>query len=655
LQNPLAMAEAATIANTDNQYIVPTSGAPLRGLIQDHVVSGVKLTCRDTFLSRQDFQQLVYIAVTGLAGTEVITSHEQIIMPTPAVLKPRPLWTGKQVISSLIKHLCRPPLPPLHLDGKTRTPATAFGEEQQEHIVIFRYGELLCGVMDKAAVGNSSLGIVHAVYELYGAELAGRLLNAFGRLFTFYLQDAGQSCGIEDLTLTNAAVVERRRLLVNVASDAEVGLKQFLTEKDSNSAKKKNTTFTEEDRAACQGMIESMLVGDRKDAKAKLDSAMQNVINKSASAVIKVCIPNGLELPFQQNDFAMMVLTGAKGSAVNLSQICCFLGQQALEGMRVPIMVSGKSLPSFRPYDPSARAGGFVQDRFLTGVKPQEYYFHCMAGREGLVDTAVKTSRSGYLQRCLVKHLEELKINYDMTVRDSGGNVIQFLYGEDGLDPVSTALLGGSTEQMQFLARNNQAFVHKYSLHSDFFSRANAGGMQLEPAIEYRDRMSKAKELVNAMSNVEPTDHMQALSDNIAVGSIIFARKKVNEEKEWERGNIKRIWYPAEVMKVRGGEKKSKSKKHAAELQDQIPSYDLKYLSGGEVVKKVPLAVFTRPRIHGDAVTIKSLPLYLVKPGLPDTAMNALKLNTNVGLVFVCIPPFLRLNDGLFLPLQSRE
>lgn len=94
-----------------------------------------------------------------------------------------------------------------------------------------------------------------------------------------------------------------------------------------------------------------------------------------------------------------------------------------------------------------------------------------MAGREGLVDTAVKTSRSGYLQRCLVKHLEELRVHYDMTVRDSGSNVIQFLYGEDGLDPVNTSLLGGKDPQMLFLARNNQALVHKYSLHHQFFSQ----------------------------------------------------------------------------------------------------------------------------------------------------------------------------------------
>lgn len=98
------------------------------------------------------------------------------------------------------------------------------------------------------------------------------------------------------------------------------------------------------------------------------------------------------------------------------------MGQQELEGKRVPIMPSGKTLPSFDPFDPSPRAGGFIQDRFLTGIRPQEYFFHCMAGREGLVDTAVKTSRSGYLQRCLVKHLEGLTVHYDQTVRDFDGS-----------------------------------------------------------------------------------------------------------------------------------------------------------------------------------------------------------------------------------------
>ena len=136
-----------------------------------------------------------------------------------------------------------------------------------------------------------------------------------------------------------------------------------------------------------------------------------------------------------------MCTTGAKGSIVNQSQVSCALGQQALEGRRVPRLSSGRTLPSFAPYDVNPRADGFVMDRFLTGIRPQEYYFHCMAGREGLVDTAVKTSRSGYLQRCLVKHLEELKVCYDYTVRNGEGGVVQFLYGEDGLDPTKASYL----------------------------------------------------------------------------------------------------------------------------------------------------------------------------------------------------------------------
>jgi len=96
-QSELARAEATYICNTDNQYIVPTSGNPLRGLIQDHVASGVKLTCKNTFLCKADFQQLLYNAVHGLPGTEIVSTMENMVMPIPAISKPREMWTGKQV------------------------------------------------------------------------------------------------------------------------------------------------------------------------------------------------------------------------------------------------------------------------------------------------------------------------------------------------------------------------------------------------------------------------------------------------------------------------------------------------------------------------------------------------------------------------------
>jgi DNA-directed RNA polymerase I subunit RPA1 len=121
-------------------------------------------------------------------------------------------------------------------------------------------------------------------------------------------------------------------------------------------------------------------------------------------------------------------------------------------------MSSGKTLPCYQPFETDIRAGGYVTSCYLTGIRPQEYFFYCMAGREGLIDTAVKTSRSGYLQRCLVKHLEGVTVQYDNTVRDSDGSLIQFLYGEDGLDVVKQKHL----LDFDFSARNWRSFISKY-------------------------------------------------------------------------------------------------------------------------------------------------------------------------------------------------
>lgn len=633
VQNEIARSEANFVMNTDNQYIVPTSGNPLRGLIQDHIAGAVKLTCKDTFLTKQEFQQLLFIAASGLAGTEIAGQADRMETPRPAILKPRPMWTGKQVISAVLTHLCRPPLPPLNLDGKTRTPPTALGAEELEHVVTIRQGQLLTGVMDKAAIGNSSLGLVHAVYELYGAEHAGRLLGSIGRLMTFYLQDVGHTCGIEDLTLTAAADNQRNILLNQVQVDAHSGLRTFLDNDagtaDAAAANATRPTITKQFIEENETRIAALMHADRKNGKVRLDGAMQGLINKSASDVIKACLPNGLELPFLRNSFTIMVSTGAKGSAVNQSQITCFLGQQALEGQRVPVMVSGKTLPSFRSFDSSPRAGGFVRDRFLTGVKPQEYYFHCMAGREGLVDTAVKTSRSGYLQRCLIKHLEELKVNYDMTVRDSGGNVVQFLYGEDGLDPVNTAVLGGKGNQMLFLARNNRALAHKYSLQENQLPR----GLDVTAALTHHRNFEHASALlqkVQAMRKSSPASASENSTANFAVGSVVLARKRYRSELGWSVKNMSRTWHTAQIIKVH-----SKS---------SGVTFDVRYSDDQSVEKKIPVVLMvpnsseslrasdeSGGSLHGCSAS--HVPVPLLMAGLPDPAMSVLPIGSSVGCV----------------------
>lgn len=328
-------------------------------------------------------------------------------------------------ISTIMKNVCPEHLLGLSMLGKSKTPGSQWGPGSVEGNVIFQDGELLCGILDKAQFGASSYGMVHSVHELYGPEVTGKLLGILSRLFTKFLQHDAFSCGMEDLHLTDKSNSERHELL---QSADQQGMKAALG----------FTNLSDVDPSRPDVMhnlntrLEEVLRDDSK--LALLDRAMMAQAGEINSSVIKNCLPSGLSKPFPRNGMATMTVSGAKGSNVNFSQISCLLGQQALEGRRVPNMVSGKTLPSFKPFETALRAGGFVAQRFLTGIRPQEYYFHCMAGREGLIDTAVKTSRSGYLQRCLIKHLEGISVQYDYTVRNSDGGVIQFNYGEDSLD-----------------------------------------------------------------------------------------------------------------------------------------------------------------------------------------------------------------------------
>jgi DNA-directed RNA polymerase I subunit RPA1 len=221
-QSDLARAEAEYLARTDLQYIVPTDGSPLRGLIQDHVVAGVKLTKKDTFLEKWEYQQLLFAMLASLPRLEVIRSDANIELMPPAVLRPKALWTGKQVISTLLNHLRKgndrdfsnDTLPGISTERKAKTPGSAFGAANEEHLVLIRDGELLRGILDKAAFGATDFSLVHAVFEAYGPSKAGLLLNALGRLFTAYIQYfSGHSCRMEDLVLTKASDAVRRGLI----------------------------------------------------------------------------------------------------------------------------------------------------------------------------------------------------------------------------------------------------------------------------------------------------------------------------------------------------------------------------------------------------------------------------------------------------------
>ncbi|XP_021439203.1 DNA-directed RNA polymerase I subunit RPA1 [Oncorhynchus mykiss] len=444
-QSELGRAEAYTLVSTDQQYLVPKDGKPLAGLIQDHMVSGTRMTIRGCFFSRDQYTELVYRGLTDKVG--------RVKLLPPAILKPFPLWTGKQVVSTLLMNVIPGNHIPLNLTGKAKIPSKAWIKESPRCVpgykpetmcdsqVIFRQGELLVGVLDKAHYGSSAYGLVHCCYELYGGETSGKLLSCLARLFTAYLQlYRGFTMGVEDILVKRGANRQRKQIIKESVTCGTKALQAAFNLPD--------TVDESEARGRWQ---DAHLNPDQRDFN-MVDLKFKEVANQVNNDINKVVMPLGLHCSFPENNLQLMVQSGAKGSTVNTMQISCLLGQIELEGRRPPLMPSGKSLPCFQPYESSPRSGGFVSGRFLTGIKPPEFFFHCMAGREGLVDTAVKTSRSGYLQRCVIKHLEGLVVQYDLTVRDSDGSVVQFLYGEDGLDVPKTQFL--QPRQFPFIQDN---------------------------------------------------------------------------------------------------------------------------------------------------------------------------------------------------------
>ncbi|KAF8571179.1 hypothetical protein P879_02394 [Paragonimus westermani] len=445
VQSYKASAELETLASVPYQYLSAKDGAPLAGLIQDHVIAAVKLTMRDRFLTHTDYLDLVYHALRSLFISVRQDSHgpPELLLLEPAIMWPQRLWTGKQVISTLLMNLTPAGMPHLNcsLRGQ-RTKAELWSGAAPGHVtpltdvdVIVCDGYLASGMLDKSQIGSSSGGLVHCVYETYGPRTAAHLLNGISLLANRLLKFTAFTMSIKDMLLSADANHDRRRRFANLR---DLGLCAFadafeldpdaLSESEVRRLYRQAHFAPSTDQTLCKRMLQ-------------LDNAMKNRLKRAQDAVCDAAIPSGLYVGFPENNLQLMVHVGAKGGMVNAQQMSVALGQIELEGRRVPLMLSGRSLPSFPPYDVRPRAGGMCTHRFLTSLSPQELFFHSMAGRDGLVDTAVKTSRSGYLQRSAIKHLEDLSIQYDGTVRDCGNNIVQFRYGDDGVDVCQASFL----------------------------------------------------------------------------------------------------------------------------------------------------------------------------------------------------------------------
>ncbi|KAI0751657.1 beta and beta-prime subunits of DNA dependent RNA-polymerase [Daedaleopsis nitida] len=499
-QTEEARTEALELMSVKHNLVTPRNGEPVIAAIQDFITASFLLSRRDTFFDRRQFTQICsYFADADL----------QIDIPPPTIWKPVRLWTGKQIFNVLmrpnrwskvfvnVESKCnKEEKPDPKCYPSSMKPAPDLSPNDGWLVIV--NSEIMCGVMDKATVGSGKKKSVFGVIMRdYGSHEAAAAMNRLAKLCARYLANYGFSLGINDV------------IPGPVLSD-------------------KKDSMVEKAYAACEALIIKAKKGllENKpgcNQEQTLEAEISKVLSDVRGNVGEICMR---ELS-RHNAPLIMATCGSKGSVINVSQMVACVGQQIIAGHRVPDGFQDRSLPHFPKKSRDPPSKGFVRNSFYTGLTPTEFLFHAISGREGLVDTAVKTAETGYMQRRLMKALEDLVTHYDSSVRNANGGVVQFRYGDDGLDP---ACLEGDAQPVEY----ERAWRHACSVAS----RAGRGMLPFE-ILEFVDRTLASRKFTSECTAAYLATIRKFISENIAQ-RLADVRKRhgmfdaLEREDEWD-------------------------------------------------------------------------------------------------------------------------
>jgi DNA-directed RNA polymerase subunit A' len=294
---------------------------------------------------------------------------------------------GKEVVSEV--------LPEIDFSYKSKS---------SDEVLSIKKGKLVSGVIDDRIVGVECGALIQDLDSQVGRE---KTLDTVRRIFalgTKYLSKHGFTISINDLKV-NKKVEDSTEKIVNEAEEKT---------KDVIDSYYKDAL--------------EIIPGKTKEESREIKIIqILNEVRTKIGQIVKQEFP-------KENPVNSMILSGSGGNVLNITQMACSVGQQALWGKRIGIGYTNRTLSFFKENDLSPKAKGFIRSPFMKGLKPYEFFFGAMTGRDSLMDTALRTPRSGYLYRRLANSLQDLKVTYDKTVRDGSENVIQFKYGDDSMD-----------------------------------------------------------------------------------------------------------------------------------------------------------------------------------------------------------------------------
>ncbi|MDH5702734.1 MAG: DNA-directed RNA polymerase subunit A' [Aigarchaeota archaeon] len=411
-QSEEAQVEARVLLLVQNNILSPRFGGPIIGAIRDFITAMFLLTRKGTLLDKNE---------TSLLLSSIEYDGD---LPEPAVKEPEPRWSGKQIFSLIL---------PEGFNHRFRSSycakcKTCLEEDcPYDQYVTIKNGQLLAGVIDRNAIGvERTNSILHRIALEYGFSAAKSFLDKVSRMATTYLGVRGFTFSLSD---------------VHVPERTYRDISKMFSEMDQSFL----SIMEKHQRGEIQRQPGETL-------QESLESAILSLLSESRNAagtVVRKSVP-------EDSSSVIMSRTGARGTTLNIDQMIATVGQQAVRRERIQRGFGQRVLSFFERGDRSPRARGFIYNSFVTGLDPVEFFFHAVGGRDGLVDTAVRTQQSGYMQRRLINALESLYVEYDGTVRAADDDkIVQFKYGEDGVDPAKS--YHGRSMSVDLLVQRAQA------------------------------------------------------------------------------------------------------------------------------------------------------------------------------------------------------